>query len=203
EIGALAGDVLQGQAHLAQGVLGKHGRQETIEGLFRAAVGVVHVTGKVLNIRNEVLRQSLTTFQGVEHRLEKVLKVKNVLYINDSKGTNVNSTWYALESMTTPVIWIVGGKDKGNDYRPLFDLVRDKVRAIICLGADNRKLHEVFEGMVDSMYDTSSAEEAVKVAYSIAKPGETVLLSPACASFDLFKNYEERGRLFKEAVKNL
>ncbi|MEA5005117.1 MAG: UDP-N-acetylmuramoyl-L-alanine--D-glutamate ligase [Rikenellaceae bacterium] len=161
------------------------------------------VTGKVLNIRNEVLRQSLTTFQGVEHRLEKVLKVKNVLYINDSKGTNVNSTWYALESMTTPVIWIAGGKDKGNDYRPLFDLVKDKVRAIICLGADNRKLHEVFEGMVDSMYDTSSAEEAVKVAYSIAKPGETVLLSPACASFDLFKNYEERGRLFKEAVKNL
>ncbi|NCB98993.1 MAG: UDP-N-acetylmuramoyl-L-alanine--D-glutamate ligase, partial [Bacteroidia bacterium] len=161
------------------------------------------VTGKVLNIRNEVLRQSLTTFQGVEHRLEKVLKVKNVLYINDSKGTNVNSTWYALESMTTPIIWIAGGKDKGNDYRPLFDLVKDKVRAIICLGADNRKLHEVFEGMVDSMYDTSSAEEAVKVAYSIAKPGETVLLSPACASFDLFKNYEERGRLFKEAVKNL
>jgi len=161
------------------------------------------VTGKVLNIRNEVLRQSLTTFQGVEHRLEKVLKVKNVLYINDSKGTNVNSTWYALESMTTPVIWIAGGKDKGNDYRPLFDLVKDKVRVLICLGADNRKLHEVFEGMVDSMYDTSSAEEAVKVAYSIAKPGETVLLSPACASFDLFKNYEERGRLFKEAVKNL
>jgi len=161
------------------------------------------VTGKVLNIRNEVLRESLTTFQGVEHRLEKVLKVKNVLYINDSKGTNVNSTWYALESMTTPVIWIAGGKDKGNDYEPLFELVKDKVRAIICLGVDNKKLHNVFEDKVEAMYDTLSAQEAVKIAYTISKPGETVLLSPACASFDLFRNYEERGRLFKEAVQNL
>jgi len=161
------------------------------------------ITGKVLNIRNEVLRQSLSSFKGVEHRLEKVLKVKNVLYINDSKATNVNSTWYALESMTTPVIWIAGGKDKGNDYTPLFDLVKEKVRAIICLGADNTKLHNVFGNLVEEMYDTNSAEEAVKIAYNIAQPGETVLLSPACASFDLFKNYEERGRLFKEAVKKL
>ncbi|HBZ35603.1 MAG TPA: hypothetical protein DEO33_04185 [Rikenellaceae bacterium] len=132
-----------------------------------------------------------------------MLKVKNVLYINDSKATNVNSTWYALESMTTPVIWIAGGKDKGNDYTPLFDLVKEKVRAIICLGADNTKLRNVFGNLVEEMYDTHSAEEAVKIAYNIAQPGETVLLSPACASFDLFKNYEERGRLFKEAVKKL
>ncbi|MFA6334506.1 MAG: UDP-N-acetylmuramoyl-L-alanine--D-glutamate ligase [Bacteroidales bacterium] len=161
------------------------------------------ITGKVLDIKNEVLRESLSSFKGVEHRLEKVLKVKNVLYINDSKGTNVNSTWYALESMTTPVIWIAGGKDKGNDYSPLFDLVKEKVRAIICLGVDNRKLHSVFEDKVEAMYDTLSAEEAVRTAYNIARPGDTVLLSPACASFDLFKNYEDRGKQFKEAVQNL
>jgi UDP-N-acetylmuramoylalanine--D-glutamate ligase len=161
------------------------------------------ITGKVLNIENSILKESLSSFMGVEHRLEKVLKVKNVLYINDSKGTNVNSTWYALESMTTPVIWIAGGKDKGNDYSPLFGLVKEKVRAIICLGVDNRKLHTVFEDKVEAMHDALSAEEAVKKAYEIAQPGETVLLSPACASFDLFKNYEERGRLFKQAVRNL
>jgi len=161
------------------------------------------ITGKILNVRNEVLRESLSSFKGVEHRLEKVLKVKNVLYINDSKGTNVNSTWYALESMTTPVIWIAGGKDKGNDYSSLFDLVKEKVRAIICLGIDNKKLHSVFEDKVDAMYDTLSAQEAVSKAYEIARSGETVLLSPACASFDLFKNYEDRGKQFKEAVQNL
>lgn len=161
------------------------------------------ITGKILNIKNEVLRESLMSFKGVEHRLEKVLKVRNVLYINDSKATNVNSSWYALESMDTPVIWIAGGKDKGNDYEPLYDLVKDKVRIIICLGVDNKKLHENFEDKVETMYDVLSAEEAVKVAYEVAQPGETVLLSPACASFDLFKNYEERGRLFKEAVKKL
>lgn len=161
------------------------------------------ITGKVLDIKNDVLRDSLSSFKGVEHRLEKVIKVKNVLYINDSKGTNVNSTWYALESMITPVIWIAGGKDKGNDYSPLFDLVKEKVRAIICLGVDNRKLHAEFGDKVEVMYDTLSAEEAVRTAYSIAKPGDTVLLSPACASFDLFKNYEDRGKQFKEAVQNL
>ena len=161
------------------------------------------ITGKILDIDNEVLRDSLSSFQGVEHRMEKVLKVKNVLYINDSKATNVNSTWYALESMTTPVVWIAGGKDKGNEYEPLFELVKERVRAIICLGVDNTKLHEVFGGMIDKMYDATSAKEAVEIAYDIAQPGDTVLLSPACASFDLFKNFEERGRLFKEAVQKL
>lgn len=161
------------------------------------------ITGKVLNIENKVLRESLTTFKGVEHRLEKVLKVRNVLYINDSKATNVNSAWYALESMTTPVVWIAGGKDKGNDYEPLFDLVKEKVRVLICLGKENQKLHDCFKDKVEAIYDATSAKEAVEIAYKNAKGGETVLLSPACASFDLFKNYEERGNLFKEAVKNL
>ena len=161
------------------------------------------IAGKVLNIKNEVLRESLLSFKGVEHRLEKVLKVKDVLYINDSKATNVNSAWYALESMDTPVIWIAGGKDKGNDYEPLMEMVKDKVRVLICLGVDNTKLHEAFADKVDEIYDTQSAEEAVKVAYSIARCGETVLLSPACASFDLFKNYEDRGRQFKAAVAEL
>lgn len=161
------------------------------------------ITGKILNIKNDILRESLMSFKGVEHRLEKVLKVKNVLYINDSKATNVNSAWYALESMDTLVIWIAGGKDKGNDYEPLYELVKEKVRIMICLGVDNKKLHDCFSDKVDAVYDVLSAEEAVKTAYSIALPGETVLLSPACASFDLFNNYEERGNLFKEAVKSL
>ncbi len=161
------------------------------------------ITGKILNIENEVLRESLSSFKGVEHRLEKVLKVKNVLYINDSKATNVNSTWYALESMTTPVVWIAGGKDKGNDYEPLFELVNEKVRVIICLGVDNSKLHRDFEDKVEEIYDAGSAEEAVNIAYKVARSGETVLLSPACASFDLFKSYEERGDKFKEAIRDL
>ncbi len=161
------------------------------------------ITGKVLDIDNDILRESLTTFKGIEHRLEKVLKVKNVLYINDSKATNVNSTWYALESINTPVIWIAGGQDKGNNYEPLYELVNEKVRAIICLGLDNSKLHREFKDKVEEVYDAKSAEEAVRLAYNIAKPGETVLLSPACASFDLFKNFEERGEKFKEAIRNL
>lgn len=161
------------------------------------------ITGKILHIKNEVLRESLTSFKGVEHRLENVLKVKNVLYINDSKATNVNSTWYALESMKTPVIWIAGGKDKGNDYEPLYDLVKDKVRVLICLGVDNAKLHKEFADKVDEIYDAGSAQEAVETAYKAAKSGDTVLLSPACASFDLFKNYEDRGKQFKEAVAKL
>ena len=161
------------------------------------------ITGKVLNIKNEVLRESLLSFKGVEHRLEKVIKVRDVLYINDSKATNVNSTWYALESMETSVVWIAGGKDKGNEYEPLFDMVNDKVRVLICLGVDNRRLHEAFGDKVDEIYDTQSAEEAVKLAYSVARCGETVLLSPACASFDLFKNYEDRGKQFKRAVSEL
>ncbi len=161
------------------------------------------ITGKVLNIENDVLRDSLTTFKGVEHRLEKVIKVKNVLYINDSKATNVNSTWYALESISTPIVWIAGGTDKGNNYEPLFEMVKEKVVVIICLGKDNSKLHSVFENMVEHIYDAKSAAEAVDISYRISKPGDTVLLSPACASFDLFKNYEDRGDQFKEAVKNL
>jgi UDP-N-acetylmuramoylalanine--D-glutamate ligase len=161
------------------------------------------ITGKVLKISNNVLRESLSSFKGVEHRLENVLKVKNVLYINDSKATNVNSTWYALESMKTSVVWIAGGKDKGNDYSPLYDLVKEKVRVLICLGVNNDRLHEEFEGKVDEIYDAKSAKEAVETAYKVAKQGETVLLSPACASFDLFRNYEDRGKQFKEAVASL
>ena len=161
------------------------------------------ITGQVLNIRNEIIRESLANFEGVEHRLEPVLKVRNVLYINDSKATNINSTWYALESMKTKVVWILGGTDKGNDYSTLLDVAREKVTAIVCLGVDNEKIHEAFKDIVPTIVDTRSAQEAVKSAYALAKPGETVLLSPACASFDLFENYEDRGRQFKEAVRNL
>ncbi len=161
------------------------------------------ITGKVLKISNNVLRESLSSFKGVEHRLENVLKVKNVLYINDSKATNVNSTWYALESMKTNIVWIAGGKDKGNDYTPLYDLVKDKVRVLICMGVNNTRLHEEFGEMVDEIYDAGSAKEAVEIAYRCAKSGESVLLSPACASFDLFRNYEDRGKQFKEAVASL
>ena len=161
------------------------------------------IAGKVMNIDNENIRKSLSTFQAVEHRLEKVMSVGDVLYINDSKATNVDAAWYALECQTRPVVWIVGGKDKGNDYSPLIELARDKVKAMVCMGVDNRKFHEAFEGVVENITDALSAEEAVKKASSFAKAGDVVLLSPCCASFDLFKNYEDRGRKFKEAVRNL
>ena len=161
------------------------------------------VAGQVLNIRNEVIRESLMKFQGVEHRLEQVLKVRDVLYINDSKATNINSTWYALESVKTKIVWIAGGTDKGNDYSALYDLVKEKVKVLICLGVDNEKLHQAFSDKVDSIIDVRSANDAVQAAYKLAEAGETVLLSPACASFDLFKNYEDRGKQFKEAVRNL
>ena len=161
------------------------------------------LTGKLMNITNENIRKALTSFMPVEHRMEKVLSVGGVLYVNDSKATNVNSTWYALECMTTPVVLILGGKDKGNDYSPLFDLVKNKVRAIVCMGVDNAKIHAAFEDKVATIVDTSSAEEAVKAASKLAVEGDTVLLSPCCASFDLFKSYEDRGRQFKEAVRNL
>ncbi|MGE0076932.1 MAG: UDP-N-acetylmuramoyl-L-alanine--D-glutamate ligase [Bacteroidales bacterium] len=161
------------------------------------------IAGHVLNIRKEVIRESLSDFQGVEHRLEPVLTIKGVRYINDSKATNVNSTWYALESMDTPVVWIVGGTDKGNDYSELMDLVKAKVKSIVCLGVDNAKLHNAFGDVISIMVDTLSAEEAVQQAYKLASPGDTVLLSPACASFDLFDNYEDRGRKFKAAVREL
>ncbi|SEP78292.1 UDP-N-acetylmuramoyl-L-alanine--D-glutamate ligase [Flavobacterium urocaniciphilum] len=158
---------------------------------------------QLMNIRKATIRESLSNFQGAEHRLEKVLKINNVQYINDSKATNVNATFFALDSMTTPTVWIVGGVDKGNDYDELMALVREKVKGIICLGVDNKKLVEKFEGLVDAMIETTSMTEAVKIASKMAEKGDTVLLSPACASFDLFENYEDRGRQFKQAVQNL
>lgn len=158
---------------------------------------------KLVGIRKESIRNSVQNFQGAEHRLEKVLKIHHVLYINDSKATNVNATYYALDSMNTPTVWIVGGVDKGNDYKVLMPLVREKVKAIICLGANNEKLKQEFENVVELFVETYAMSEAVKVAYKIAERGDTVLLSPACASFDLFENYEDRGNQFKEAIKNL
>ncbi len=157
----------------------------------------------LLSVRNEVVRESLENFESIEHRLEPVLKIHGVQYINDSKATNVNATYYALESMKTDTVWIVGGVDKGNDYSELLPLVHEKVKAIICLGVDNRKIHEAFNNVVDLIVDTQGAEEAVKVAYKIADKGDNVLLSPACASFDLFESYEDRGRQFKAAVRQL
>ncbi|MBQ8646492.1 MAG: UDP-N-acetylmuramoyl-L-alanine--D-glutamate ligase, partial [Bacteroidales bacterium] len=155
------------------------------------------IAAKAIKIDKKVIRESLMTFSGVEHRMEKVLKIKNVLYINDSKATNVDSAWYALDSMTTPVVWIAGGKDKGNDYEPLYQLVKDKVRVLICMGLHNEKLHENFADKVDMIFDVQSAQDAVAKAYEVAQSGETVLLSPCCASFDLFKSYEDRGKQFK------
>ena len=161
------------------------------------------IAGKVLNIRKDVIRESLSDFQGVEHRLEPVITVCGINFINDSKATNVNSTWYAIECMDNNIIWIVGGIDKGNDYSELFPVVKKKVKAIVCLGKDNKKIVEAFKDKVTTIVETSSMEEAVRSSYYLAKKGETVLLSPACASFDLFKNYEDRGRQFKNAVRNL
>ena len=161
------------------------------------------IAGKILNIRKDVIRESLADFQGVEHRLEPVITVCGVNFINDSKATNVNSTWYAIECMGNNIIWIVGGVDKGNDYSELFAVVKKKVKAIVCLGKDNKKIIEAFKEIIPTIVETTSMEEAVRSSYYLAKKGETVLLSPACASFDLFKNYEDRGRQFKEAVRNL
>jgi UDP-N-acetylmuramoylalanine--D-glutamate ligase len=161
------------------------------------------IAGKVLTIRKDVIRESLADFQGVEHRMEPVITVYGINFINDSKGTNVNSTWYALECMETDVVWIAGGIDKGNDYSELFSIVKQKVRAIVCLGKDNRKIVDAFKDKVQTIVETSSMEEAVRSSYYLAKKGQTVLLSPACASFDLFNNYEDRGRQFKRAVRNL
>ncbi len=157
----------------------------------------------LLKIRKQTIRESLENFQGVEHRLENVLRINKVQYINDSKATNVNATYFALESMQAPTVWIVGGEDKGNDYRELFSFVNEKVKAIICLGVDNAKLMDAFGNMVDIIIETEYMSEAVKIAYKVADAGDNVLLSPACASFDLFENYEDRGRQFKEAVRKL
>jgi UDP-N-acetylmuramoylalanine--D-glutamate ligase len=161
------------------------------------------IVAKVLDIRNATIRESMGDIKNIEHRLEHVAKISGVDYINDSKATNVNSTWYALESVNPQVILIMGGVDKGNDYEMLRELVHDKVKAIICLGKDNKRIHEAFESDVEVIVNTFSAHEAVQVAYHLAKKGDTVLLSPACASFDLFKNYEDRGNQFKMAVKEL
>lgn len=157
----------------------------------------------LVKVRKETIRQSIQSFQGAPHRLEKVLKINHVEYINDSKATNVNATFYALDGIKKPIVWIVGGVDKGNDYAELMPLVREKVKAIVCLGMDNTKLKDAFGNVIDLMVETYSMEEAVKVAYKIAERGDAVLLSPACASFDLFENYEDRGNQFKNAVKNL
>ena len=163
------------------------------------------LAAKAMQIDNKVIREALSTFKPVEHRLEPVLSIKDVLYINDSKATNVDSAWYALECQKKPVVWIVGGTDKGNDYSVLDSLVKEKVKAIVCLGVDNGKIHAAFEGIVgkDNMVDTLSAEQAVREASRFAHAGDVVLLSPCCASFDLFHNYEERGDKFKEAVRAL
>jgi UDP-N-acetylmuramoylalanine--D-glutamate ligase len=173
---------------------GKHNTQNTL------ATGV---TAKILDIRNESLRESFADFSNVEHRLEFVAKVNGIEFINDSKATNVNSTWFALESMEKPTVWIVGGVDKGNDYSELTELVREKVKAIICLGTDNQKIIEAFSGVVETIVEANSAMDAVGFGYQLATKDETVLLSPACASFDLFENYEDRGNQFKAAVRSL
>lgn len=157
----------------------------------------------LLKIRKETIKRSLADFRAVEHRLEPVLKIGGIEFINDSKATNVNAVYYALESMTNPTVWIVGGTDKGNDYDELIPLVKKKVRAIVCLGVDNEKLMSTFEGIVDNIVETKSMQEAVRAAYMFGRKGDTILLSPACASFDLFKNYEDRGNQFKKEVKNL
>jgi UDP-N-acetylmuramoylalanine--D-glutamate ligase len=178
--------------------------QLSLEGKHNVKNAMAAATvAQLLKIRKETIRESLSDFQGVEHRLEKVLKIQNVQYINDSKATNVNATFFALDSMTTPTVWIVGGVDKGNDYTELMPLVNEKVKAIVCLGVDNKKIIDAFAGVVDTLVEASSMVEAVRQAYKIAEKGDTVLLSPACASFDLFENYEDRGRQFKQAVQNL
>ncbi len=173
---------------------GKHNVKNTMASALAA---------QLLNVRSQSIKDSLANFEGAEHRLENVQKVNGVQFINDSKATNVNATFYALECMEQPTVWIVGGVDKGNDYEDLMPLVREKVKAIVCLGEDNEKLKAVFSNVVDMMIETAGAEEAVKVAYKLAQRGDTVLLSPACASFDLFENYEDRGRQFKNAVRSL
>ena len=158
---------------------------------------------KLMKIRKDTIRESLSNFQGVEHRLEKVLKIGNVQYINDSKATNVNATFFALDSMNVPTVWIVGGVDKGNDYSELMPLVREKVKAIVCLGVDNKKIIDAFGNVVDVMVEVGSMEDAVRMSQRLTEKGDAVLLSPACASFDLFQNYEDRGKQFKQAVQNL
>ena len=206
------GEVSQGAFVKENKMIVRYKEQECDMYLQELALGGKHnvynsmaaaLAAKAMDIDNAVIRNGLATFQAVEHRLEKVLRIRDVLYINDSKATNVDAAWYALECQTRPVIWIVGGTDKGNDYSSLVELAREKVKAIICMGVDNAKIHAAFENVVPQMCDVTSAADAVKMADSLASAGDVVLLSPCCASFDLFKNYEDRGRQFKEAVRNL
>jgi len=173
---------------------GRHNTQNSL------AAGIA---ARIVEIQKESVRESLEDFVNVEHRLEFVAKVNGIEFINDSKATNINSTWYALESMTNPTVWIVGGVDKGNDYNELMDLVKSKVKAIVCLGLDNAKIIEAFEGVVETIVEAKSAMEAVSYAYQLSEKNDTVLLSPACASFDLFTDYQERGNQFKQAVRRL
>ena len=205
-------DVEQGAFLRDDKIVLRYEEEETDIYLQELALGGKHniynsmaaaLAAKASGIDNEVIRNSLATFQPIEHRLEPVLSIKDVLYINDSKATNIDSAWYALECQKRPVVWIVGGTDKGNDYSILDDLVREKVKAIVCLGVDNAKIHAAFGSMGKPMADALSAEEAVRKSAEFAAPGDVVLLSPCCASFDLFKNYEDRGQQFKEAVRKL
>lgn len=161
------------------------------------------IAARIIDIRKDLVRESFSDFKNIEHRLEHVMTVHGIEFINDSKATNINSTWYALECMQKPIVWIVGGVDKGNDYSTLLELVKTKVKAIVCLGVDNKKIHDAFGGVIPEIVDTKSAADAVKAAYEKGKKGDVVLLSPACASFDLFKNYEDRGWQYKKAVKSL
>lgn len=173
---------------------GKHNQYNTM---------AAAVASSVMGIRKDRIRDAVTSFESLEHRMEKVATVRGIDFINDSKATNVNSAWFALESIDKPVTLILGGVDKGNDYDLIKEMVAEKVKAIVCLGIDNEKIHAAFEGIVATIIDASSAEEAVKAAYGVSQKGDVVLLSPACASFDLFKNYEDRGEQFKKAVRDL
>ena len=161
------------------------------------------IAARVLDLRKEVVRESLSDFRNVEHRLEFVSTVHGIEFVNDSKATNINSTWYALESFNKPIILILGGVDKGNDYSAIADLVKEKVKAIVCLGKDNKKIIEAFGSVVSEIIETETADAAVRASFQLGKKGDVVLLSPACSSFDLFENYEDRGRQFKKAVRSL
>ncbi len=205
-------EVEQGAFLKGDKIVLRYEKEETDIFLENLALGGKHniynsmaaaLAAKAAGIENEVIRKSLASFEPIEHRLEPVLSIKDVLYINDSKATNVDSAWYALECQKRPVVWIVGGTDKGNDYSVLNELVKEKVKGIVCMGVDNAKLHAAFGPLVENMTDALSAEEAVQKATAMAAPGDVVLLSPCCASFDLFKNYEDRGEQFKAAVRNL
>ncbi len=190
-------NINQNQFTMSIQELGLTGRHNVYNSL---AAGIV---ANAYGLRKEQIRESLADFKSLEHRMESVAKVRNIEFINDSKATNVNSTWYALESMTKPVIWIAGGIDKGNDYAVMEQLVKKKVKGMICLGVDNTKLHSAFGKMVDIMVNVTNMKDAVRMAYQLGNPGDCVLLSPACASFDLFENYEDRGNKFKDAVIQL